>query len=517
MASHYDEDRFIERYQSRFGLKLDNDWSYRERRLHILQKFLNGSIYDNLEPYHHEYMGGLKSGNYVPLAQRRPSVIYKIPKVIVDNSTSMLFGEEHFPTVRCEHDKTSQFLQYITRVCNLKMLLLDAARKGSIGSVVIFVQVLEGKFYFEALHTTHLTPTFKRTRPDELEKLVEKKKVDGSTLASHGYTIPKDDLQEQFYIMREWNENEEIYYIPYKVSDDKNPDFKPSKDKERSTRHDLGFVTCIWIKNLPKSTGIDGHSTFEDIIDICIEIDYQLSQNGRMLKYNADPTMVIKNPQDLSDTQIIKGIQPIIVDENGDAKLLEITNGATSAVLDYVRQLRDFAIEMVRGNRANPDKLRMAQSGEALKMLNFELLGLVEELRLTYGEFGLINLYGMILKICNSNISIDYPEMPDDYSDCENHILLDWPQWFPMSMQDKLNEAGALVALTTSKILSNKTATASIADEYNILDVDDEINQIDDEKEAEAVEQANEMAHNKSDKSENAVDRQSNRVDREKK
>ena len=484
MSSYYDEDKFVERYTERFSLKVDKDWSYREARLYILQKFLNGTIYDNLQPFYQEYSDGTDNGKYVPLSRRRPSVIYKLPKIIVDASVGMLFGEGHFPTPSCGdngHENTTQFLQYITRVCDLKGTMLDAARKGSIGSVAVLIKVLEGKFFFEALHTIHLTPIFKRTNPRELEKLVEKKKIDGDTLRVHGYTIPDEDSKESFFVMREWTENEEIYYQPYKVDKDKNPNFSPTKDDDRSVQHDLGFVPICWIKNLPKTGGFDGHGTFEDILDICIEIDYQWSQHGRLLKYSSDPTLVVKNSDSLQGQELVKGLTTLNLDEKGDAYYVEITTGATKSVMEYTKGLRDMALEIVRGNRSNPDKVHSAQSGEALKMLNFELVSLVEEMRITYGEHGLLCIYGMILKmVASNNIAFKFDEniqKPD--STCENHILLDWPAWYPPSAMDKFQEAQTLGILLDNEIICHDTATKTVADEYNILDISQERKDID--------------------------------------
>jgi Phage portal protein, SPP1 Gp6-like len=484
VASYSDENGFVNRYKTRFNLDVDNDWSHRQARLFILQEFLNGTIYDKLQPFHIEYTGSDDNGKYVPIMQRRPSVIYRIPKIIVNASVSMLFGEGHFPVPRCEgdekHEKTTKFLQYITRACDLRSVMLDAAKKGSIGSVVILVKVLEGHFYFESIHSIHINPIFKRSSPKELLSLTEKKKIDGATLKSHGYEIPEDDIKVDFYVMREWNENEEIYYKPYKVDKDQDKDFKPVKDNERSTLHELGFVPAIWIKNLPKSGGIDGHSTFEDILDICIEIDYQLSQHARLLRYNSDPTLVVKNATTLEGRELVKGLGSLNLDEKGDAYLLEITTGATKSVIEYVSHLREIALETVRGNRSSPDKLHSAASGEALKMLNFELVSLVEEMRLTYGEYGLMQVYIMVLRIVKSDkFELDLGEyMPESGTDCEGHIMLDWPAWYPPSGLDQFNEAKTLSILVKDGIISHETATKTVSDEYNILDVEKELSNI---------------------------------------
>lgn len=510
MASYYDEDQFVKRYAERFSLKIDKDWSFREARLYILQKFLNGSIYDNLQPFHREYTTTSNSGSYVPLAHRRPCIIYKIYKIIVDASVSMLFGEGHFPIPRCEHEDTTKFLQYVTRVCDLRGAMIDVARKGSVGSAVLLIKILDGKFYFEALHSIHLIPIFKRTNPHELESLSEKKKIDGASLRTQGYDISDDEIKESFFICREWTEEKEIYYKPYKIEKNDDPDFKPIEDKDRTTEHNLGFVPAVWIKNLPKTGGADGHCTFEDILDIGIEIDYQLSQHSRLLRYNSDPTLVVKNPGGLNGQEIIKGVGALELDEKGDAYLLEITTGATKSVMEFVKGLREIALEMVRGNRGNPDKIHSAQSGEALKMLNFELISLVEEMRLTYGEFGLLKAYCMILRMAkHENYQFEFNDYaPQPLDDCAEHITLDWPPWHVPSNMDKLNEAKTLSSLLKDGVISKKTAIETIADEYNILDVEEELREVE-ENEQELYDKETEL-----ESKQNPVDREPESVDR---
>jgi hypothetical protein len=70
-----------------------------------------------------------------------------------------------------------------------------------------------------------------------------------------------------------------------------------------------------------------------------IEIDYQLSQVGRGLKYSSDPTLLLKEPA-ITNGDIVKGAgNALVVSEKGDARLLEIGGTASSAVIEYVRTL----------------------------------------------------------------------------------------------------------------------------------------------------------------------------------
>src|SRR5665213_4576076 len=75
----------------------DSDYPPRLRKLTILERVLDGTLYDIL-PYHfHEERS--ESGEYIPLRQRRPSVRYPLCRIVVEDSVSLLFSEGHFPTI----------------------------------------------------------------------------------------------------------------------------------------------------------------------------------------------------------------------------------------------------------------------------------------------------------------------------------------------------------------------------------------------------------------------------------
>ncbi len=135
-------------------------------------------------------------------------------------------------------------------------------------------------------------------------------------------------------------------------------------------RHGLGFVPIVWVRNLPGGDDIDGACTFRPAVETGIEIDYQLSQAGRGLKYSSDPTLLIREPAGVEGELTRGGANALVVSERGDAKLLEINGTAAAAVIDYVRTLREMALEGVHGNRASADRLSAAQSGRALELMN---------------------------------------------------------------------------------------------------------------------------------------------------
>jgi hypothetical protein len=237
----------------------------------------------------------------------------------------------------------------------------------------------------------------------------------------------------------------------------------------------------VWVKNLPgpSATGdaADGACTFRAAIETAIEIDYQLSQAGRGLKYASDPTLLIKEPAALDGEIIRSAGNALVVSEKGDAKLLEIGGTASAAVIEYVRTLREFALESVHGNRASADRLSAAQSGRALELMNQGLVWLADKLRVSYGEGALLELARMLLKATQVYpLRVGGALLPK--LDADARLTLKWPRWYPTSAEDRERDARTLSALASAGHISRETAVQSIAATYDIEDVAAELGRI---------------------------------------
>jgi hypothetical protein len=190
--------------------------------------------------------------------------------------------------------------------------------------------------------------------------------------------------------------------------------------------------------------------------------------------------MVIKNPSVLENQQLIKGSGVLQLDDKGDAYMVEMNGGGAASVIEYARCLREFALESVRGNRANPDRLGAIHSGKALQMLNAPLISLVDELRLCYGDFGVLKIYEMVLKIESSGqFEIDYGSYrPGNIDKALETMRLDWPEWYPPTPQDDLQEAQTIQTYVGTGLLSKETALKNIADQFKVVDEKKELTQI---------------------------------------
>ncbi|MGZ5055859.1 MAG: phage portal protein [Methylobacter sp.] len=456
----------------------DNDYPERQHTIDVLTRVLDGKLYDNLEHgFHTEYKG---AGEYIPIRDRRPSVKFGLCKTVVSDAVSLLFSEGHFPDVDCDDETTRETLQNIIKACKINALMIDAATKGSVGSVAIQLRVLEQRLFIDAHNTQFLTPIWKKTAPDTLDKIVEKYKVKGRALKDSSYPIKDDELSCDFWFHREWDATSETWMIPYFVSEaaqkaGSNMPKIPTVDKKNTITHDLGFVPWLWVRNLPGGDEIDGKCTFIDAIDTAIEIDYLLSQGGRGLKYASDPTLLIKEPVTGSDGKIVKGAgNAIVVDASGDAKMLEINGTASAAVVEWVKFLRELALESIRGNRTDASKLSAAQSGRAMELMNQALIWLADTLRISYGEGALLSLLKMIVAVSNK-----MPLVVDDEKigalNQKAKLALRWPAWYAPTAEDRMNTSTTLKTATEGGFMSKETAVKTIAADYDVEDTEAEL------------------------------------------
>ena len=447
----------------------DADYPERARALLIYQRVLDGSLYDVLPYEFHEER--TSSGEYIPLRQRRPSVQYGLARLVVEDSVALLFSEGHFPTFESPDSAVCAALAAFARETKLNSVMVDAALCGSVGSVALHFRVLKGRIFVDVLQTTYLTPRWDPSEPDTLICVSELYKVSGKSLVQQGYDLV--DAAAVYWFQRTWDTEFERWFLPTIVGSND----QPTEDSTRTVRHGLGFVPIVWIKNLPGGRGFDGACTFRSAIDTSIEIDYQLSQAGRGLKYSSDPTLLIREPAGLDGTMVRGAANALVVSEKGDAKLLEIGGTASQAVLEYVRILRELALESIHGNRADASKLSVPASGRALQLMNQGLLWLADNMRVSYGQVALLSLARMFLR-ASGRYALRLEGSVVGALDTDANVSLRWPDWYPPDALDGQRTAETVIALVAAKQMSRQTALRILAAGYDIEDVDEELRRI---------------------------------------
>lgn len=443
------------------------DLAPRAYRMAILRRVLEGTFYDNLRHAFAEEVND--AGEYVPLRKRRPSVRTSICRIVVDDSVSLLFGAENFPAVVLSDKEQEAALRRVLTEANCNEVMMDAATRGAVGSVAIMFQVLRGRVFLRVLDTDTLTPTWDPEAPDTLIAVTERYQVNGAALADLGYTIAPDDLAATFWFQRKWDQQAETWFHPQK----KTSNAQPKIDAKRTVQHKLGFVPIAWIKNLPGGGDIDGTPTLNgEAIDCQIEVDYQLSQAGRALKFMGDPTLLIKENSSDDGPRVKGAANALIVPETGDAKLLEISGEASAAVIEYVKHLREVALESLHGNRATNEKIAAAQSGRAMELMNQPLIWLAGKLRVSYGG-ALAELALMVVR-ASKQIKLQFRDGTPAGSFAQQEPTLTWPRWFAPTLHDMQSRAHTLVALTDAALMSRETAIGILCAEYGVQDADAE-------------------------------------------
>ncbi len=448
----------------------DASLSRRSFRLAALEAVLEGRQYDILHFAFSKERN--EAGEYIPLDERRPSVRTGLCRVVVEDSVSLLFSEGHWPTIRAADPRTATVLTDMIRECRLNETMLEAATRGSIGSVAIQLRIVGRRPFFEVLSTKFLVPLWRRDDPRELLSVTECYKVGDRDLIAQGYTV--EPGSGPYWFKRVWDDRAERWFKPAPVESDPGV---MGLDPDRTVIHGLGFVPIVWIRNISGSgghdpDGPDGTCTFAAGIDTVIEADYLLSQAGRGLKYGSDPTLVLKDPSAGlgAGAQVRSGgaATALTLPPEGDAKLLEINGNAAAAVLAHVQELRAIALEAMHGNRAHGDRLGSAQSGRAIELMCQGLIWLADRLRISYGDGGLLSL---LIMLCRASVRLDKGLLiaGEAYGDLDPAGLgLVWPSWFPASFADRQAQASSIATLLQAGVIDQQSAFGIVAPLYGL-------------------------------------------------
>lgn len=466
----------------------DPDYPTRVNTLLLFKRVLEGTIYDN-----HDYSFLQEkdpyNGQRIPLRDRAPYIRYNLSKIVVEHSASLVFSDSLFPVVYTEDKSTRELFKNLVKDCDLSQIMFEAVIKGSIGSAAIRMRVFKSSPHFDLLDVEYCTPVWRKDAPDTLLKVISKRKYLGRDLAAEGYDIDKDDLDNSFWLQCIWCDKAETWFNPVKCTIDKKLQiFTP--DKDRSYNHQIGVVPIVWIKNLRTQNTIDGICTFEAAINNQILIEYMLSQVARSHMYNSDPLIHIAGTLEAEMGDAPKPQNQSVIETPPDTtvNLLELKGTASDAVLQFVTTARDLAIESIRGNRLNPDKVNQGEiSGRAIEMSLGPLLLLCNNLRNSYGERGLLPLIQLIIA-ASKNTLIKIRGQALSFED-SMHLTLKWPDYFSKTPYDRNQDAQTFQLLTKANLISEETALRYMAMDYDIEDVEAEIVRINAERDQRIKEQ----------------------------
>lgn len=472
----------------------DKDLPDRAFKLAMLDKLRLGVFYDSLKYRFTEEW--LDSGEYVKLDERQPNVHYgtNLIRSTIDDVASMMFGDEHFPELETANEDARLVLKAFVQESELVRIMTRATKKGSIGSVAIHMHVdRERGVHLKDYSTMFLTPTWDRDIANRLIKVTEKYKMKGAELrnADPPYKIDDDDLGADFWVMRVWDEQEEIWFYPWKLDAEAKATaegrvFVPRRDDSRSITHRLGFCPWVWIKNPDDGDDVDGACWWKPAAETCIFLDYLVSQGGRGLKYMSDPLLVIKEPvsplamgtasparMTVKSPNTILTLTSTKEGGDADAKYLEIDGSAAAAIVGFAQELRASSLEAIHGNR-QPEKAGTIGHGgaKALEILNASMVANIKLLRTTYGETGLKAIIKMFLRIValRGNIIVNGQKVEIAVGQITD-LTLRWPAIYASTPADVTAMITGYAQAIDAGIMSRETAIKQLASEFDVEDV----------------------------------------------
>ncbi len=353
---------------------------------------------------------------WVPLKMRRPSMTYRLGKIIVDSFTNLLFGENRFPVISVEGDeKTEDLLQTISRVGKLPVKMIQARNLGgSTGTVGVSWCFREGKPRFEVHNAKNL---FVHAWKDRLELIPEH--VSEVYLFSKVKWDGKAFNKQWYWFRRDWMPEADIIFEDAPFDPDPNADIKWEVCMKRSSFHDDGVCHLEWIQNMPTDEQ-DGLPDYDGLYESFDAVDVIMSVISRGAIANLDPTVKLKVDPDLVNRfGVSKGSDnALVVGKDGDADYMELNGSSIEAGLKLVDMKRRSILETAQCIVPDPHEVAaQGVSSVAVKMMFAPMLAKTDVLREQYGaaiERILTNISKVLKDKLSADVTVTEPDLDAD-------------------------------------------------------------------------------------------------------
>lgn len=328
-------------------------------------------------------IGGSLPTFYVPLDQRRPNAPYRLPKVIVNAFTGLIFGHGRWPAIRVVGDpQTQDFAEALVKAQRLPTAMIRARNiGGSTGTVGLSWRFWQGKPRVRVHPGKHL---FVHEWEDR-EELIP-------AHVSEVYQTARDEwtgkaFERNFYWhRRDWTPLVDITFVEQRVTAE-----DPYWVIDEVARHDDGFAHFVWIQNTPDFDGteIDGEPDYEGLYENFGGLDVLNSVVMKGATLNLDPTLLLKvDPDIVARGGVRKGSDNALsVGKDGDADYMELAGTSITAGLELKASERAQALEVAQCVSPDPNTIAAAgTSSLALKIVYAPMLGKGDLLRDQYGQ-----------------------------------------------------------------------------------------------------------------------------------
>jgi hypothetical protein len=323
---------------------------------------------------------------------KRPTAPMRLTPLVVDRFTGLLFSKDRTPKVEVEGDADADdFLKAVWKKARFWATCHQARTfGGSMGGVLLTVQLREGRFSYTA-HSPKFVHDVVWADPDlkipagvliQYLFVKEVEILDEKTGMPSGRMKPVPWLYRRI-IDEEWD----IIFKSQEVSGNELPLLEP--DMALSYEHKLGRFPGAWVQNLPSDEELDGVPDCDGAYQLFETIDRQVAQSNKGLLQNQDPTLVISRDKRLVQmgAPLKKGSENAIdVGQGGSAQYLEIGAAGINAAREFVKDLRQAAMDKVQAVLVDPTQISgAAQSAKAIEYIYGPMLEKAGRLRDQYG------------------------------------------------------------------------------------------------------------------------------------
>lgn len=519
----------------------------------ILDRIYDGRQYEG-RPNWWTGKRGPQDSTEAPIQERKPCVIYKLPKAAVQQVVRFLFGDKRFPSIALESteetdsvyprlseeevDTVNTWIADLIEHANLQPNMRAIANRAiACRTAVVVLEVDRGEFRVTLPKPQHCWAKFEQDDPTkEVERLLWVYEFDKQIADESGRPTTKRHL-----FRREWDKQAVYIYEDAELKLDGTVEWPTP----RVEPHGLSFCPVLWIRNEAEyAQGIDGNSLYQDMGEEFEALDMVLSRRHQGIVHLGSPQLVETSEQlDKGPDATGKTVDPVAAyatkhgtvnhsagrtarrtgpeyvwvyeGKNVSVSLLETSGKAFEVGTLHVNDIRSRILEtmgVVLTSMADTIS-RVTVGGEMsarfLALAHAPLLALVQEYRHTWWPHGLRRVLSMLMRmtaeLAGSGQTLTIPNTakaapilarfqgPDGW--ITPRMKPSWGRFFEPSSSELKTSVDAAVAARDGRVIANRTAVEHAAHEFGVDDVEVEIEEIEEDA-ATAQQQAQEQLEN---------------------
>lgn len=516
----------------------------RYRQIAALEKLFNGKQYEG-RPNWWTGKRGPTDSSEAPLRDRKPCVVYKLPKAAVQQVVRFLFGDKRFPKISAEtsedtesgypvlsDDEAATLDDWISSLIehgNLQPNIRAIATKAiACRTAVVILEVDQGNFRVTLPSPQDCAAKFENDDPTRpVEKLLWCYEFDKEVEDDAGKPCTKRHM-----FRREYDAQNVYLYDDVELKIDGTVEW----GAPRTERHGLSFCPVLWIRNEAEYChGVDGNSILDDLADEFEALDMALSkrhqgvivlgapqlvETGEEFEAAPDATGKTAGPgAEYTDRHTKHGqVQRSSARRTGpeyvwryegkaiSVELLETSGKAFEVGTKHVDDIRSRILEAMgvvltsMADTISRVSVGAEMSARFLALAHAPLIALVQEYRHTWWPHGLRPVLSMMMRMTvELSASGSVFMLPGTASALPvlQKFVVDgqwvtprmtphWGKFFEPSASELKQGVDAAVAGRDGRVISSETAVEYAAHDFGVDSVEAEIEEIEaDQAEAE--------------------------------